>query len=91
MTKFSSNSSKYFLKLEIDKKSTIPAPKSSLRTNKTHKLIKYPGFAAINHKILKKYIFKNKQSKPYQSSKTLTPNEWAWRKKKKEPNIAKNS
>ena len=41
-------------------------------------------------KFLKKDIFKNKQSNPYQSSKILTPNERAWRKKKKEPKIVKN-
>ena len=88
--KFTSNSSKYF-KLEIDKKSLMLSPKSSLRTNKTHKLIKLLGFVAVNRKILKKYIFKNKQPKPYQSSKSLTPNERAQRKKKKDPNIAKSS
>ena len=88
--KFSSNSSKYLLKLE-NKKFVMSTPKSSLRTNKTHKLIKYPGFTAVNHKILKKDIFKNKQPKPYQSSKVLIPNEWARRKKKKELKIGKNS
>ena len=62
------NSSKYFLKLEIDKKSIMTAPKSSLRTNKTHKLIKYPRFISIYYKILKKDIFKNNKPKPYQSS-----------------------
>ena len=49
---FTSNRSKYLLKLEINKKSVMPTPKSSLRTNKTHKLIKYPGFVTINCKIL---------------------------------------
>ena len=63
--KFTSNSSKYLLKLEIGKKSVMPAQKSSLRTNKMHKLIKYLGFAVVNCKILKKYIFENRQSKPY--------------------------
>ena len=35
-------------------------------------------------------IFKNNQPKSYQSSKILTPNEWAQWKKKKEPKIPKN-
>ena len=69
----------------------MPAPKSSLRTNETHKIIKCSGFAAVNRKILKNDIFKNKQPKPYQSLKLLTPNERARRKKKREPKIAKNS
>ena len=68
----------------------MPTPKSSLRTNKTHKLIKCPGFIVVNRKNFKKDIFKNKQPKPQQSSKILTPNERAQRKKKKEPKIAKN-
>ena len=42
------------LQLEIDKKSVMPAQKSSLRTNKTHKLIKCLGFAVANCEILKK-------------------------------------
>ena len=58
--------------------------------NKTHKLIKWPRFAAVYRKFLKKYIFKNKQPKSYQSSKSLTPNGRARRKKKKEPKITKN-
>ena len=45
----------------------------------------------VYRKFLKKDIFKNKQPKPYQSSKILTPNERAQRRKKKEPKIAKNS
>ena len=88
--KFTSNSSKYFIELEIDKKSIMSAPKSSLRANKAHKLIKCLGFAAVNRKILKKDIFKNKKLKPYQSSKNLTSNERAWKKKKKERKIVKN-
>ena len=45
----------------------------------------------VHRKLRKKDIFKNKQPKLYQSSKILALNEWAWRKKKKEPKIAKNS
>ena len=56
--KFTSNSSKYFLKLEINKKSVILAPKSSLRTNKIHKLIKYLGFVVVNHKNFKNIYLK---------------------------------
>ena len=55
--KFTTNSSKYFLKLEIDKKSVIPTTKSSLRTNKTYILIKCPEFVVVNRKILKKKIY----------------------------------
>ena len=40
ITKFTSNSSKYFLKLENQPKIVMPTPKSSLITNKTYKLIK---------------------------------------------------
>ena len=40
ITKFTSNSSKYFSKLENQHKIVMLAPKSSLLTNKTHKLIK---------------------------------------------------
>ena len=42
----------------------------------------------INFK--KKDIFENKQIKPYQSSKILTPNERVRKKKKKEPKIMQN-
>ena len=55
--KFTSNSSKHLLKLEIDEKSVMSAPKSSLSNNKTHKLINYLRFAVVNRKILKKDIF----------------------------------
>ena len=68
----------------------MPTPKSSLITNKTHKLIKWLVFTAVCHKFFKKDIFQNKQTKPYQSSKILAPNEWARKKKKKEPKIVKN-
>ena len=68
----------------------MPAPKSSLITNKTHKLIKWPGFAAVYRKFFEKHIFKNKQIKPYQSSKIFAPNERAWKKKKKELKIEQN-
>ena len=44
----------------------------------------------VYHKFFRKDIFKNKQIKPYQSSKILTPNERTQKKKKKEPKIAKN-
>ena len=70
----------------------MPAPKSSLRTNKTHKLINAWDLQRLIVKFLIYiYIFKNKQPKPYQSSKILIPNEQAQRKKKKERKIAKNS
>ena len=38
----------------------------------------------------KKFIFENKQIKAYQSSKFLTLNERAQKKKKKEPKIGQN-
>ena len=56
--KFTSNSSKYLLKLKIDKKSVMHAPKSSLRTNKKPKFIKCLGFVVINRKIHKKIYLK---------------------------------
>ena len=70
--------------------SSMPS-KSSIRTNKTHKLIKWLRFTAVYRNFFKKDIFKNKQQKSYQSSKILTPNERAQRNKKKEPKIAKNN
>ena len=68
----------------------MPTPKSNLITNKIHKLIKWPGFAAIYGNFFKKHIFENKKIKPYQSSKVFTPNERARKKNKKEPKIELN-